>query len=242
MLCNIKYKRRLILFIKKEIRKNFMEILMILDNRDIIVMTKTIEEKYNTFIHFIYRPAKSQETEKFWENTEIIFRKKEPNKNKHILIEDLNIQLEKEDSNTGEKIKLPKYFKKILKTNSLDDSYKINNKKVKQSFTFFQIQENNEIRSRLDYALIPHELKNSWHSAKIYSINKKISDDHRPIGVTIRTQITREFINKIKETKQTKMNVKDIEDKTIEKIKEIGNIIFGSIKWKQILQKKRKRN
>ena len=87
--------------------------------------------------------------------------------------------------------------------------------------TFFQIQENNEIRSRLDYALIPHELKNSWHSAKIYLINKKISDDHRPIGVTIRTQITREFINKIKEIKQTKMNVKDIEDKTIEKIKEM---------------------
>jgi hypothetical protein len=35
MLYNIKYKEDLIFFIKKEIRKNFAEISIILDNRDI---------------------------------------------------------------------------------------------------------------------------------------------------------------------------------------------------------------
>jgi exonuclease III len=123
MLYNIKYTKGLILLIKKEIRKFFAEISMIPDNRGITLMTKTIEEKYNTFLHFIYSLAKLQEAEKFWENTETILRKKEPNKNKYILIGDLNIQLEKEDSNTGEKIKLPKHFKTTLKTNALDDTY-----------------------------------------------------------------------------------------------------------------------
>jgi hypothetical protein len=47
MLYNIKYKEGLILFIKKEIRKHFAKISMILDNRGIILMTETIEENIN---------------------------------------------------------------------------------------------------------------------------------------------------------------------------------------------------
>jgi exonuclease III len=160
MLYNIHFKREMILLIKKDIRKYFSEIVMIPDNREITLMTNKIEEKYNTFIHFIYRPAKPQEVENFWKCTEDILRKKDIGKNKHILIGDLNVQFGKEDSNIGKKTKLPEFFKKILKTNSLDDTYKIYNKDLKKSFTFFQIQENNEIKSRLDYILIPHELKN----------------------------------------------------------------------------------
>jgi hypothetical protein len=54
----IKYKEDLILFIKKEIKNFFTEILIILDNRGIILIIKIIEKKYNTFLHFIYRLAK----------------------------------------------------------------------------------------------------------------------------------------------------------------------------------------
>jgi hypothetical protein len=58
MLYNIKYKGNLILFIKKEIRKNIAKISMIPDNRGITLMIEAIEEKYNTFLHFIYGLAK----------------------------------------------------------------------------------------------------------------------------------------------------------------------------------------
>lgn len=76
MLYNVHYKDGMIVLIKKDIRKYFSEMVMILDNRGITLMTEKIEEKYNTFIHFIYRPAKPQEAESFWEHTENILRKK----------------------------------------------------------------------------------------------------------------------------------------------------------------------
>jgi hypothetical protein len=65
MLYNVHFKERIILLIKKDIRKYFSEIVMIPDNRGITLMTNKLKEKYNTFIHFIYRPAKPQEAENF---------------------------------------------------------------------------------------------------------------------------------------------------------------------------------
>ena len=67
-------------------------------------MSDKIDERYNTFIHFIYRPAKTTEANTFWTETEKNISKKETNKNKHFIIGDLNVQLEKQDSNSGEKI------------------------------------------------------------------------------------------------------------------------------------------
>ena len=70
----------------------------------------------------------------------------------------------------------------------------------------------------------------TWYSSKIYSINKKISSDHKLIGITLKTQIIQEYINKIKEIKQKKMIVKEINDKDKNKIIEIGNKVFLTTK------------
>ena len=62
--------------------------------------------------------------------------------------------MEKQNSNSGEKIKLPKAFKNILKTKVLVDTYKLKKKKEKP-YTYFEVQNNNkEIKSRLDYTLV----------------------------------------------------------------------------------------
>ena len=55
---------------------------------------------------------------------------------------------------------------------------------------------------------------------------KKILSDYKPINITLKTQITREYINKIKEIKQKKMMVKEINDKDKNKIIKIGNKVF----------------
>ena len=44
-----------------------------------------------------------------------------------------------------------------------------------KSYTYFQIQNNKEIQSRLDYTLVPIETEHIWHSPKIYSINQNKS-------------------------------------------------------------------
>jgi hypothetical protein len=46
----------------------------------------------------------------------------------------------------------------------------------------------------------------------------------------LKTQITREYINKIKEIKQKKMIVKEINDKDKNKIIKIGNKVFSTAK------------
>lgn len=43
---------------------------MIPNNRGISLMTKYIDERYNTFIHFIYAPPKMTQAEEFWKKTE----------------------------------------------------------------------------------------------------------------------------------------------------------------------------
>ena len=55
--------------------------------------------------------------------------------------------MEKQDSNSGEKTKLPKGFKKIIRNNSLVDSYRLENKD--RVYTYFQIKNYEEIKSRL---------------------------------------------------------------------------------------------
>ena len=117
-------------------------------------MSDKIDERYNTFIHFIYGPAKTTEANTFWTETEKNISKKKSNKNEHFIIGDLNVQLEKQDSNSEEKIKLPKAFKKILKTHLLVDAYKIKNKK-ERTFTYIQLQNDIEVKFKLDYTLTP---------------------------------------------------------------------------------------
>ena len=114
------------------------------------------------------------------------------------------------------------------------DAYKLKNKKDKP-FTYFQIQNEKEIKSRLDYTLIPTDVNHIWHSPKIYTINKKISSDHKPIGITLKTQITREFINKVQDLKQKKMVVKNLTNKDKAKIIEVGDKVFSTKKWKDFL-------
>src|SRR5271163_1411081 len=128
----------MLLFIKKNIRKEFTEVVMIPNNKDISIMSDNIDERYNIFIHFIYRPSQTNEVTDFSTKIEVVLNKKVDN-NKHIIIGDLNIQLEKQDSNSGEKIKLLKAFRTIMKTHMLLDAYKLKNKKDKP-FTYFQIQ------------------------------------------------------------------------------------------------------
>jgi exonuclease III len=185
MLYNIKYKGGVLLLINKNIRKEFIEINMIPDDRSITIMTNTINEKYNLYLHFIYEPAKTNEANIFWQTTNEILKKKQSHKDKHTIIGDLNIQMEVQDSNSGKKTKLPKGLKEIIKRNNLIDAYKYKNKN-KQNFTYFSIQENNEIKSKLNYTLMPIGLENTWHSLKIHKINKKISTDHKPIEITLR--------------------------------------------------------
>src|SRR5271163_4379684 len=145
--------------------------------------------------------------------------------------------MEKQDSNSGEKIKLPKSFKSIIKVHTLLDGYKLKHK-TDRPYTYFQIQKDKEVKSRLDYTLVLTEMKHTWYSPKIYSINKKISSDHKLIGITLKTQITQEYINKIKEIKQKKMIVKEINDKDKNKIIEIGNKVFSTTKWNKLLLSK----
>src|SRR5271163_2532712 len=146
MVYNMKYKGGMLLFIKKNIRKEFTELAMIPNNRGISIMSDNINERYNIFIHFIYRPSQTNEATDFWIKTEAILNKKVDN-NKHIIIGDFNIQPEKQDSNSREKIKLPKAFRTIMKTHMLLDAYKLKNKKDKP-FTYFQIQNKKEIKSK----------------------------------------------------------------------------------------------
>ena len=108
MAYNMKYKGGMLLFIKKNIRKEFIELAMIPNNRGISIMSDNIDERYNIFIHFIYGPSQTNEATDFWTKTEAILNKKVDN-NKHIIIGDLNIQLEKQDSNSGEKINYLKH-------------------------------------------------------------------------------------------------------------------------------------
>src|SRR5271163_377840 len=220
MVYNMKYKGGMLLFIKKNIRKEFTELAMIPNNRGISIMSDNIDERYNIFIHFIYGPSQTNEVIDFWTKTEAVLNKKVDN-NKHIIIGDLNIQLEKQNSNSGEKIKLLKAFRTIIKTHMLLDAYKLKNKK--------------EIKSRLDYTLISTDVDHIWHSPKIYTINKKISCDHKLIGITLKTQITREFINKVQELKQKKIVVKNLTDKDKVKIIEVGDKVFSTKKWKDFL-------
>ena len=98
MLYNNKYKGGLLLFIKKNIRHDFTEVNFIPNNRGISLMSDKIDERYNTFIHFIYGPAKTTEANTFWIETEKNISKKESNKNKHFIIGDLNVQLEKDQA------------------------------------------------------------------------------------------------------------------------------------------------
>src|SRR5271163_3071443 len=231
MLYNMKYKGGMLLFIKKNIRKEFTELAMIPNNRGISIMSDNIDERYNIFIHFIYGPSQTNEVTDFWTKTEAILNKKVDN-NKHIIIGDLNIQLEKQDSNSGEKIKLPKAFRTIMKTHMLLDAYKL---KKDKPFTYFQIQNEKEIKSKLDYTLIPTDVDHIWHSPKIYTINKNISYDHKPIGITLKTHNTREFINKVQELKQKKMVVKDLTKKDKAKRIEVGDKVFSTKKWKDFL-------
>src|SRR5271163_4740736 len=233
MLYNMKYKGGMLLFIKKNIRKEFTELAMIPNNKSISIMSDNIDERYNIFIHFIYGPSQTNEVTDFWTKTEAILNKKVDN-NKHIIIGDLNLQLEKQDSNSGEKIKLLKAFRTIMKTHMLLDAYKLKNKKDKL-FTYFKIQNEKEIKSRLDYTLILIDVNHIWHFSKIYTINKKISCDHKLIGITLKTQITREFINKVQELKQKKIVVKNLTDKDKVKIIEVGDKVFSTKKWKDFL-------
>ena len=58
--------------------------------------------------------------------------------------------MEKQDSNSGEKIKLPKAFKNILKIKLLVDAYKLKNKKNKL-YTYYQIQNDKEVKCTYQY-------------------------------------------------------------------------------------------
>ncbi len=171
----------------------------------------------------------------FWDEVNTNITKKQ-GKNKHIIIGDINIHLEKNDSNNKTTPKLPKGIKNIIKINSLVDAYKYKNKTENQ-WTYFQIQNNKVIRSKTDYTLVPIDWEHIWHSPKIYASNKEISQDHRPIGITLRTQIKREFINNIPEQKTKKMNVKELDDIKRQKIKEEGAKIFNSEYWKSFITK-----
>ena len=79
-------------------------------------------------------------------------------------------------------------------------------------------------------------MEHIWHCPKVYKINRKISPDHKPIGITLKTQVSREFINKIPEIKQPKMIIQELTDKQKQKIQEEGIKIFDTHKWKSILQ------
>jgi len=235
MLYNLKYKGGMLLFIKKNIRNEFVEVSMIPNSRGISIMSTKIDERYNTYIHFIYGPSNTAEALEFWSTTENIMNKK-TGINKHFIVGDLNIQMEKQDSNSGNKIKLPKSFKNIIRVHTLLDAYKLKNKRDRP-YTYFQVQNDKEVKSRLDYTLVPTSMEHVWHSPEIYAINKKISCDHKPIGITLKTQITREYINKITEIKQKKMVVKEIKEKDKDKIIEIGNKVFSTQKWNELLTK-----
>ena len=69
-------------------------------------------------------------------------------------------------------------------------------------------------------------------------LNRKILPDHKSIRITLKTQVSREFINKIPETKQPKMIIKEFTDTQKQKIQELGVKIFDTHKWKNILQQK----
>ena len=185
----------------------------------------------NIYIHFIYGPPKEQEAKEFWQKVESNFNKKKTNKDKHILIGDLNIQIEKRDSSSGQKIKLPKALKNIIKTNNLVDAYKLKNKN-KNGFTYFNIRDEDIIQSKLDYTMLPIDMEHIWHSPKIHKINKNISQDHRPIEITLQTQVKLEKIQKQNNIKTIKMVTKDVKKEIIQEIQTLSKQTFESTKWK----------
>ena len=90
MFYNLKYRGGILLFIKKSIKKEFLEVFMILNYRKISLMSTKINERFNTYLYFIYDPVKVAEVTDFWTKTGAILNKKVDN-NKHIIIRDLNI-------------------------------------------------------------------------------------------------------------------------------------------------------
>lgn len=139
---------------------------------------------------------------------------------------DLNIQIEKRDSNSGEKVKLLKRFKNIMKTHSLIDTYKKAPNNNKQEYTFFQYINNKIIKYRLDYSLISADIEQTVHTLKIYPIDRNLSKDHKPIEIIIKAQILLEWIKKLIKSTE-KMVVSEISDKIREKIIEETKMIFN---------------
>jgi hypothetical protein len=65
MFYNLKYRGGMLLFIKKSIRKEFLEVFMIPNDRGISLMSIKIDERFNTYLHFIYSPVKVVEVADF---------------------------------------------------------------------------------------------------------------------------------------------------------------------------------
>ena len=65
MIYNNIYKGKMLIFIRKNIRQDFNKVEIVLHKRDITLLSNKINKNQDTYIHFIYRPAKVKEVETF---------------------------------------------------------------------------------------------------------------------------------------------------------------------------------
>ena len=63
MIHNNIYKGGILIFIRKNIRQDFNEVEIVSYEREITLLSNKINENQDTYIHFIYRPAKIKEAE-----------------------------------------------------------------------------------------------------------------------------------------------------------------------------------
>ena len=232
MLHSAKYAGGIVVMVKTHLKDFFTETIMIPHQRGITLYSSSLEEGNNTFLHFIYGPPTLREAQPFWKEVADTINKKPGPKNLHYIIGDLNAHLNAELDSNGGTTKVPKGLKRVIQQHMLTDTFCSYNKNVKQH-TFFRIEEERTISSRVDYALAPHEGR--WHSPKIYKPSLKISRDHHPIGLTLNLTMDRPHTKRPPPHKTKKMDIKDLKPETIDKIKTLTVKTFDKNRWKKIL-------
>ena len=120
-----------------------------------------------------------------------------------------------------------------MKIFNLIDTYRKYYKTTK-GYTFYRADVNGKTtESRVDYILVPQEISN-WYDSKIYTTMNKISKDHRPIGITLNMTMKKPKTKKPKFEKIKKMEIKDLKEETITKIKDTAEMLFNTEEWRLI--------
>jgi exonuclease III len=226
---SLKYAGGVVVMVKSHLKPFFSETNLISDNRGISLHSSSLNNNTNTFLHFVYAPPQLKEAEIFWDKLKKNLNKKPSPKNMHYIIGDLNLHMNDDlDAGNCHNGKKPKAFKKLLQNLALVDTFRTQNKN-KRVPTYFRVEKDKTVDSRVDYIFAPHE-KIGWHSAKIYNTTGKISKDHFPVGIIIDVVMDSLDVPRPPFLKVKKMKTKNLDRKTKIDIRDQATMAFNSEK------------